>query len=148
MLVSFLSSISSYSFSTCSSSLLFSAETSFTNPLKAITLSLSPPNRSTSLCKHWCADKSSPVRRHDSSRFSYLTHSSGLSAVEKRDGNGDELTLLGDFCRTCGARCDSCKAEAGESKLGGCSKDGAILNCALCLMATAVGAPAHEYVKE
>lgn len=70
ILVLFSANMSSYSFRTFSRAASSAASASFSNPLKAIIRSLLSPKRLTSLSRHSCAAFSSPVRRHDSSRFS------------------------------------------------------------------------------
>ena len=126
MFVSFSLSICSYSFSTSSSALLSAASASFTSPLSACTRSLSAPKRATSLSRHWWADWSSPVRRHDKIKFSYFIQSSGFSGAENKALRGDEDTEAGELRSTAGACWESASAEAGGSWVGGWSNDGAI----------------------
>lgn len=62
-----------------------------------------------------------------------------LSGAENMDPNAEEETVLGEFLRIWGARCDSSRAWGGESWLGGCRSDGAMLtdSCTLINMAQA-----------
>lgn len=108
--VLFSARISSYSFSTFARAASSDASASFSSPVNAMMRSLSSPNRLTSLSRHSCADRSSPVRRQDRRRFSYVSHSSVLSGAENIDANADEEMMLGEVWRMCGARCDSSRA--------------------------------------
>lgn len=128
MLVSLLDKISSYSFSTFSSAALSEASASFRIPLKAIMRSLSSPNLKISLSRHSWAACSSPVRRHDSSRFSTVIQSSVFSGEEKRETNGDDEIVRGELWRIAGARCDSSRACAGDKWLGGWRSEGAMMD--------------------
>jgi hypothetical protein len=107
--------ISSYSLRTADSSLLFVASASLIRPLSAITRSFSFPNRRINLSKHRCAESSSPVWRHVTMRFSYMVHSSTVSAAEKRDTRGDAEKALGLLFRMVGACCARWRASAGDS---------------------------------
>jgi hypothetical protein len=67
------------------------------------------------------ADLSSPVRRQERNRFSWIVHVSGVSDDVRSDmGQGSELA--GEDARTRGACCERWSAVAGEICGGGSSR--------------------------
>lgn len=81
-------------------------------PRKVIMRSLCSPNRASSRARIARAEASSPVRRAERNRFSWMVHDSGVSREKRREsGHGSDET--GDEARMRGAFCDSARAVAG-----------------------------------
>lgn len=111
-----------YDFSTsCNSASVLAVASSY-RPINASTLSFDVPNRSVNLCRQLRAESSSPVRRHDSMRFSYVDQSSGVSAAFHNELRVYGLIVAGVLPRMPGACCDTWSAVSGDKCAGGCRR--------------------------